>query len=215
MYSAAGTDADVAAAVVTWTGTPPSELADHGRACCRDAREWFRLTDRAAGRVRGAPPEPAWIRARWTWGPSRWPVHWCHVVRSDELDCGALAALASESLRNRGIESRRAQVLRIYPLDNCEQWARMWTEGRASLAWISGSVIYHEVVSIPVDERGSIDLWDPSDGQVTEPPERIGYGTTVAVRLWGGDGSAGTPPWWRGIPLALDEWVRLPREEGP
>src|SRR5574342_271092 len=83
--------------VARWKVQPPSQLVDHGHDCCRVARAWLVSLDysldsvlASADRFRG----PGWIRDRYPWGPSRWPLSWCEVVVAEQLDCGALTALA-------------------------------------------------------------------------------------------------------------------------
>jgi hypothetical protein len=111
--SAGASDA-LQAAIEGWADFPASELADHGEQCCRIAREWLLATD-CARQPPGEPlAGPRWIRQRVTWGPNRWPVYWCEAVSGKVLDCGALAALATEAFRGRGLTCYPAQMIQLY-----------------------------------------------------------------------------------------------------
>src|SRR3712207_2487200 len=75
---------------------PASAIQHHGRPCCRLAREWVFATDFSQLNGESLLTGPRWIRHKYKWGPSKWPIHWCEAVEQKTLDCGALASLAHE-----------------------------------------------------------------------------------------------------------------------
>ncbi len=83
-----------AAPYEVWKYFPHSHISHHGKPCCETAREWFLSMDYALLAGESPLTGPRWIRARYEWGPSAHPIHWCDAVKRKTLDCGALAALA-------------------------------------------------------------------------------------------------------------------------
>ena len=92
-----------------WAARGPSALADHGTECCATARTWFHAMSRSFWRGQGGP---TWIRRRWEWGPTCWPLHWCEAMAAKELCCGAQAALSIEAFRGRGVHALPVQLVR-------------------------------------------------------------------------------------------------------
>src|SRR5207244_4063127 len=92
----------------------PSQFGDHGAVCCAVARGWLTAMDRSCSFRSGGWHPPAWLRARYSWGPVRWPVYWCEVPAADTLDCGSLAALATELFRRRGEKAASVQLILRY-----------------------------------------------------------------------------------------------------
>src|SRR5215210_2036228 len=93
---------DVDEAIRRWETTQPSMISHHGLRCCALAREWIFSTDHAQLNGEHLSTGSRWLRHRFTWGPSPWPIAWCQVVRRKVLDCGAFAALAHEIFSTRG-----------------------------------------------------------------------------------------------------------------
>jgi hypothetical protein len=187
----------------------PSQLQEHPRRCCRDARSWFALMDRSAARDRAAPVTPSWMNHRWAWGPGRWPLHWCEAVRLEDLDCGALAAFAHESLALRGIPHGTVQIVQHYDEEACAHWSRWWQDGAGNTRWIAAPFVYHEAVALVHPAAGEWRMWDPSRGRWMDDPDGPAYGATVAVRLWPAEGLA---PELRvaGVPVPPYVWTPIP-----
>lgn len=156
----------------------PSQLTHHGTACCAGARSWIRAFDRSAAFINGHWAPPTWIRERYTWGPRRWPIAWCQVIDSEVLDCGALAALATEVFRMRGDSATQIQMVLQYSAAITHGWQSAWQGAGESADWISGSLCYHEATVIVRGKHASI--WDPTDSQWIED-DLAGSGSFGAV----------------------------------
>ena len=178
-----------------WQDFPHSVLAHHGEACCDVAREWVLAMDFAQLNGSDLASGPRWMRQKYKWGPTAWPIHWCDAVSRDALDCGAHAALAHEAFAARGLTSFPAQFVQQYSKDATSQWLKKWTDDDVSCHWIDDEVIYHEGVALLVDGEEEIKLWDASAGWWINPRQQPeGYGSLLAVRVFangsfgGGDG---------------------------
>lgn len=172
-----------------WRDFPHSTLSHHGGACCEIAREWVIAMDFAM--LNGGDPAsgPRWLRARYKWGPSPWPMHWCEVVDRDVIDCGAHAALAHTVFTARGQTSFHAQLIQKYSPDATTQWRSAWSEQDVSCHWLSEDVIYHEATALLLDD-GEVKLWDPSAGWWLNPRQQgNGYGNLLAVRIFADAGA--------------------------
>ncbi|HYP00836.1 MAG TPA: hypothetical protein VER76_11650 [Pyrinomonadaceae bacterium] len=181
--------ASTAGAFEKWQHFPASALYSHDAACCRVAREWVLATD--FSQLGGESPltGPRWIRQRYTWGPSRWPLSWCEAVERKTLDCGALASLAHELFRARGVKSYPAQFVQHYTDEATRHWREKWNREDCSVHWLNEDLIYHEGCAVAV--RGDeIKLWDASAGWWVNPRQFGGYGGLVALRVH----SPGAPP---------------------
>ena len=189
-----------------WTAWPASSLSHHGRACCDIARQWVLGMDLA--QLGGAPPVtgPRWLRHRYPWGPSPWPLHWCEAVARKRLDCGAHAAIAHELFKARGIESWPAQFVQQFSGDATRHWSDKWAEEQIAAAWVDGDLIYHEGCAL-AGEEGAARLWDASAGWWIDPGQRGGYGALMAVRVLAPGQDA--PLQWGGHNLRLNEWTVL------
>jgi hypothetical protein len=199
MYSAAVKERDEALADVTakaplpsarWEGFPFSCLSHHGDACCEIAREWIIANDYAQLNGGDLLTGPRWLRARYEWGPSAWPMHWCDVVERKVIDCGAHAALAHEAFAARGVTAFRAQFVQKYSADATSQWRKKWGDEDVSDHWLGDDLIYHEGNALLVGDE-EVKLWDASAGWWLNPRQAGGYGSVVAVRIfadgqWGG-----------------------------
>jgi hypothetical protein len=193
-----------------WETFPYSCLSHHGEACCDVAREWVMSMDYAQLNGGDLLSGPRWLRAKYEWGPSSWPMHWCEVVSRKIIDCGAHAALAQEAFTARGVTAFRAQFVQRYSEDAASQWRTKWGADNVSDHWISDDVIYHEGNALLVGED-EVKLWDASAGWWINPRQSGGgYGSLVAVRIFaegqfgGGDGFR-----WGERRIKPNEWTQV------
>ena len=174
-----------------WQHFPFSCLSHHGEACCDVAREWILANDFAQLNGGDLLTGPRWLRQKYEWGPSAWPMHWCEVVERKVIDCGAHAALAHEAFTARGVTAFRAQFVQRYSADATSQWRKKWEDEQVSGHWLGDDVIYHEGNALLVGED-EVKLWDASAGWWINPRQAGGgYGSLEAVRIfaegqWGG-----------------------------
>lgn len=175
--------AELSRLVEAWSARQPSIISSHDGACCHLSREWFFAMDNSYS-IRHTPSQmPSWIRERYKWGPNSWPIYWCQAVRSEQLDCGALAALTHESLKARGIQALPAQLVKHYGETNCAQWEKTWQAREVSCNWISPPFGYHEVCAVLQEGSTRIKLWDPTGNYWIDPDQTLGYSTPVALRI--------------------------------
>jgi len=165
-----------------WENFPNSYLSNHGAACCETARQWFRAMDFAQSNGGLRSSGPRWIRQKYNWGPSAWPLHWCEALAAESIDCGAHAALAEEAFRARGVTTFRAQFVQRYDANATSQWRKRWSADEASDHWLAGDHIYHEGNAVQI-YGNEIKLWDGSAGSWMNPSHAEGYGSVIAVRL--------------------------------
>jgi hypothetical protein len=173
-----------------WQNFPISHLSHHGDTCCEVARHWIVAMDFAQLNGGDRMSGPRWLRAKYEWGPSPWPMHWCELVDRKVIDCGAHSALAHEAFVARGVIAFRAQFIQRYDSDAQAQWRTKWGAEQVSDHWLGDDVIYHEGNAIFVGED-EVKLWDSSAGCWLNPRQVKGYGSLAAVRLfadghWGG-----------------------------
>ena len=167
-----------------WESFPYSCLSHHGAACCEVAREWVLAMDFAQLNGADLSSGPRWLRAKYKWGPSPWPMHWCEAVRRKVIDCGAHAALSREAFSARGLVAFPAQLVQRYSEDATGQWQSSWSEEQASCHWLDGEHIYHEVAAVLVADN-EVKIWDGSAGSWVDPRQPGGgYGSVVAVRIF-------------------------------
>lgn len=173
----------VAASIEKWREFPYSSMAHHGERCCRIAREWVMAID--FSQLNGGSPltGPRWLRQRYNWGPSPWPMHWCEAVERKTLDCGALASLAHEVFLARGVRSLPAQFIQRYTNDATCHWRQKWAGEGCSHHWIEDDLIYHEGCAV-LTGAGEIKLWDASAGWWVNPKQFGGYGGVVALKVF-------------------------------
>lgn len=133
-----------------WRDWQPSEISHHGEICCETAREWLTAMDYSELNGAALTSGPRWLRARYKWGASSFPIYWCEAAKSTTLDCGALAAITHEIFASRGIANYRVQMVQRFSEDSARQWNRSWGESGGQLDWIDGDLIYHEGNAIPV-----------------------------------------------------------------
>ena len=165
-----------------WKDWHASEISHHGALCCEIAREWLTSTDYSE--LGGSSPltGPRWLRQKFKWGASTFPIFWCEAVRKHTLDCGALAALAFEIFKTRGIKSCRVQMVQRFSDVATSQWENSWNLNGEPLAWTNNDLIYHEGCAISLD-NDEIKIWDASAGWWVDPNSKDGYGALLAVRL--------------------------------
>ncbi|HVF28294.1 MAG TPA: hypothetical protein VM943_08655 [Pyrinomonadaceae bacterium] len=187
---------DAAAAIEGWRGFTASVVSHHGEQCCHLAREWFLSTDysqlNAGTRLTG----PRWLRLKYTWGPSSWPLHWCEAAGRKTLDCGGLAAVAHELFVARGVKSYPAQLIQQYTVENALHWSMNWDGAFVPANWIKDDLIYHEacVVEVRDDE---IRVWDPTASWWINPKQFGGYGGLLALRVFASSESPRIFKWGR------------------
>ncbi len=166
-----------------WESFPFSRLSHHGSACCDLAREWVIAADYAQLNGGGLASGPRWLRQKYKWGPSAWPMHWCEVVRLDTIDCGAHSALAHEVFAARGLTCFPGQLVQRYSTDATDQWRGSWEAAQSSCHWLDGEHIYHEATALLVGED-KLQIWDGSAGTWINPRQGRGYGSVAAVRIF-------------------------------
>ncbi len=160
---------------------PLSRIAYHEGPCCLEAR---RLIMAKLQQYPDIGSQLAAIPATFRWGPTRWPVHWCELDRSEEPvgDCGVHGDLAGALLTDAGIPHARGRAAIAPGSLSTAHWEATWTEAEASPQWIGPDVVHHEVVR--VGDR----WWDPTEARwFTGPGAALVAGTVVAVREDQGD----------------------------
>ena len=176
------TNIDLNAALMQWRHSSPSLIAHHGKACCATAREWLFSTDHSQLNGEHKLMGPRWVRRKYKWGPSQWPMTWCHVVEQDSLDCGALAAISREVFTVRGVDCHSVQLIQQYSEETTSHWSAKWSTHPSSTHWIQGALIYHEACGVQV-RADEIRIWDPSAACWVNPNQFGGYGSILALRL--------------------------------
>ena len=185
----------------------PSQLTNHGTGCCMGARSWIRAFDRSSAFVNGHWTPPAWIRERYTWGPRRWPISWCQIIDCEVLDCGALAALATEVFRMRGDAAAQIQMVLQYSASITHGWRSAWQSAGESAEWISGSLCYHEATVITRGSQATI--WDPTDSQWVEDDlaSSGAFGSVVALKPSLDPTMSNGVLRWGAIDLSVGHWT--------
>ena len=188
-----------------WESFPYSCISHHGEQCCDVAREWVMAYDFAQLNGADQMSGPRWLRKKWKWGPSPWPIHWCQAVERDTLDCGALGCMAREVFTERGLQSFPAQFVQQYTTEATSQWLGTWGAEKVSTHWIDEDVIYHEACALVVDDH-EVKLFDPSAGWWVDPRQAGGYGSLLAVRIFDAEGRS----WrWGTRRIAANEWTKI------
>lgn len=192
----------------TWKNWHPSQISHHGALCCEIAREWITATDFSELNGDGLLTGPRWLRQRFNWGASAFPIFWCQAVRRDTLDCGALAVFAHEVFKARGVRSYRMQFVQKFSDVATSQWSNSWNTDCASPAWIKDDLIYHEGCAIETGER-KIKVWDASAGWWVDSKPADGYGALLAIRLSGLNLRAGKIFAWGEHIIRVGEWKEI------
>jgi hypothetical protein len=192
----------------TWRNWQPSQISHHGKICCEIARQWLTSTDFSALNGDCIYTGPRWLRQKFTWGASRFPIFWCEAVRRDTLDCGALAALAHEIFNARGVKSYRVQLVQKFSDVATSQWTNSWNTGCEPLPWVKDDLIYHESCAIETGD-GKIKVWDASAGWWVDSKPANGYGALLAIRLSGLNLQAGKRFEWGDHVIKANEWKEI------
>ncbi len=171
-----------AAVYEKWQDWNASEISHHGGMCCEIAGEWITSADFSELGGASIFTGPRWLRAKFNWGASSFPIFWCEAVRKKTLDCGALAALASAIFTARGVKNYRVQMVQRFSEASTSQWSNSWNDTSEQLRWMNDDLIYHEGCAIETGD-GEIKIWDASAGWWVDPKSKDGYGALLAVRL--------------------------------
>jgi hypothetical protein len=188
----------------------PSQISHHGEGCCNRALSWLTTLDRAYSFTSGNFDPPVWLRRRFGWAPHAWPIFWCQVPIAENLDCGALAALATELFRARGKIALPVQLALLYPKEAIEVWRVTWRSSLGHASWISENMCYHEACALLGNDE--VEIWDPTEGRWLMPlsamPQR--YGELIAIRIFGHDSNK--PLRFARQTLATDRWTLFAQE---
>jgi hypothetical protein len=158
---------------------------------------------------------PRWIRDRFAWGPSSWPLHWCEAVESAQLDCGALSALTREIYLQRDVAAVAAQVIQRYSAQTVAHWRRKWRTGFGYFDWLAEDLIYHEVVGVLLN-GAVVKIWDPSNACWIAHDHTRGYGATLEIRLMPPSPAlGGAVVHWGDRQLRLGSWNDLEEAASP
>ncbi len=191
-----------------WKDWCPSQISHHGALCCEIAREWITATDYSALNGDCIFTGPRWLRQKFNWGASRFPIYWCEAVRRETLDCGALAALAHEVFTARGVKTSRVQLVQKFSSVATSQWTNSWSEGCEPLAWIKDDLIYHEGCAIETGGK-NIKVWDASAGWWVDSKPADGYGSLLAIRLSDFNLRTGESFKWGEHIIKVNEWKEI------
>jgi hypothetical protein len=202
----------LAEAIESWEAFPPSVILHHGEACCRIAHAWLLAMDRSLSNGGDRLAGPRWIRARYEWGPTHWPIHWCEALSAKSLDCGALAALAQEAFIGRGATCYTAQLIQLYTTDDSRHWHGTWKRDEAMLHWLRGEIVYHEACAV-LQSDDTIRIWDPTASWWVPPKQIDGYGAVLAVRILA-PATAGRSLEWGKHTIVPNRWQQTELESG-
>ena len=173
-------------AFAPWEHWEPSHINHHARVCCEIAREWIVATDFSGLNGGGVLSGPRWLRQRFEWGPSNYPIYWCELPSKKKVDCGVLAALSHEVFTSRGVPCFRAQLIQEFSSDAAAQWRSGWEDASSITDWIGETLIYHEGVAV-MTGNDELKLWDSSAGWWVDPKSTSGYGAIRALRVSAGN----------------------------
>ena len=177
-----------------WQDFPISRISHHGGLCCEASREWLTAMDYSQLNAGSKLSGPRWIPQRYSWGPTKWPIHWCEALDQKSLDCGAQSALSLEIFKARGVRSFQVQLVQEFSNETTRQWAEKWSKDETSTFWIDKNLIYHECCAILTGEN-TLKLWDGSAGCWINSKQFQGYGTLRALRLIDKSGTTTSFKW--------------------
>lgn len=189
-----------------WSDLSRSEIWSHQNDCCRLARRWFLAMDRSKLLYGDLSSPPAWLKERFHWGPSAWPIYWCHVVNQEHVDCGVLAALCREIFDERQLVNWHVQIVQQYPTHVIDNWRAKWISEGGNPAWIENDIVYHETCALYLG-NSKIQIWDPTDCSWLVPQNVGSYGAVVAVRVWTEGPMTGLS--WEGRDIGYRRWTIL------
>ena len=193
-----------------WQNLPPSVISHHGAHCCESARQWMLAMDFSQLKGAAAVIGPRWLRQKFKWGPSPWPLHWCEVVRRKTIDCGALAALSHQLFLGRGVSSYPAQFILEFSEASEQQWLANWSCNGDGLHWIHDGLIYHEGCAVAVSGR-EIKFWDATASWWIDPKQFPGYGALLALRVFDESAVAGQDFSWGDHRIIPNQWQAIAR----
>ena len=200
-------------AIEAWTYQPASQICDHGGQCCAVAREWFFAMDRSHTPSKEPLTGPRWIRQRVTWGPSHWPLFWCEAMTAKTLDCGALAALAQDAFRARGIDAHPVQLIQQFTSADGGHWGCSWERAEVASTWIRNDLVYHEACAV-ITRNSEMRIWDPTASWWINPRHVSGYSGALALRVIV-ESKADVPFRWGAHQVFPNEWQPLPYRDTP
>jgi hypothetical protein len=204
---------DAGGALEKWQNWPHSAISHHGAACCRVAREWVVSMDYAQLGGGSLLAGPRWLRSKYKWGPSQWPIHWCEAVRRETLDCGALAALAHEVFLARGVRSFPAQFIEQFTEDATQDWHSRWADEQTPAEWIREDLIYHEGCAV-VTAGQELKVWDSTASWWVNTKQFGGYHGLLALRIFDAEARPGTAYRWGTHAIAPNVWQKIERARG-
>lgn len=161
----------------------PSRISHHNASCCSRARSWLVALDRANSFISGDYDPPTWLRRQYGWAPHIWPIYWCQIPQVEDLDCGSLAALATELFVMRGQTAFQVQLALEYPPEAVNVWTETWQSALGHADWISDRICYHEACALP--SNTGMDLWDPTECRWISALHSVpqSYGRLIALRV--------------------------------
>lgn len=151
---------------------------------CERVLSWIRVRSRIEVMCGGAHPlrAGAWIANTFAWGVTIWPVSWCNLQSSREVDCGVFADAYSRALTAVMVPHNRAQVL--LPASNPEHaiWSAQWDRGRGPRDWLLERACYHECVYLHEGPDGGY-LFDSTEMIPLSPDACDPRRRALAVRI--------------------------------
>ena len=188
---------------------PISVLQRHPGVCCRAAWAWLTTMDRSHLSLGNCVVAPSWLLTKYHWGPTIWPMWLCEAAQAKTLDCGALAAISRDLLRERGDSCFATQLITLFPTRTGRMWNKMWRDAGSDPSWISGSFAYHEVCAIR--HGNDLALWDPTENNLLRRTTRQNYGAILGIRVNADTGDSGDGVLqWESVELPLNTWTELP-----
>jgi hypothetical protein len=204
--------ADINSGMQKWENFPASYMSHHGAACCDTAREWIIGMDFSQLHGGNSLTGPRWLRSKFKWGPSKWPMHWCEAVKEKTLDCGALGALSHQLFLARGVRSFAAQLILEFNDASTRHWHETWSKENACAHWISEGLIYHEGCAVAVQDN-EIKVWDSTATWWVNPKQFGGYAGLLALRVFDLSETPGTFKWGAHT-IPANTWTKIERARG-
>jgi hypothetical protein len=175
---------EVEEAIKVLGSIPPTQILSHGDEMCEVARKYLIGLDSLLAIGNNPIEPPVWITIKYKWGPTRYPVYWCQIVKAEELDCGSLSAVIREIYRSRGVHTLPVQLILKYPVHIIEHYIAMWRRKGLPVNWIWGNYVYHEVVGVILDEC-EMKIYDPVENSWIKSSGHVERGRVAAIRISG------------------------------